>query len=90
MNREAVPTVQTSSTVLTFAKALYKMERMMMADVLQDPQLTVRLLTCFQQLYDYRSQLCIESDAATLSNMFPSISSEILSGELEFDLFSDR
>lgn len=86
-NRKAVPTVQTSSTVLTFAKALYKMERMMMADVLQDPQLTVRLLTCFQQLYEYRSQLCIESDAATLSNMFPSISSEILSGELEFDLF---
>ena len=89
-NRSAVPTVQTSSTVLIFAKALYKMERMTMADVLQDPQLTVRLLTCLQQLYEYRSQLCIESNAVSLSNVIPSISSDILSGEFGFEVVSDR
>lgn len=77
-NRPAEPTVQTSSTVLFFAKALVKMERRMMIDVLRDPKLTVRLLTCLQQLYECRSQLCIESNVVKLSNAIADVSYKLL------------
>ena len=77
-NRPASPTVQTSSTVLSFAKALQHLDTYMMVDILHDPKLTVRLLQCLQQLYDNRNQLCIESNLLKLSNAIASVSTKIL------------